>query len=137
MVDFLEPYYTAYIDVFKPDLWSMVDDSCANEAPFFSVETYRKVMKPHLSAAGQAANDRTSPSSSTTADISALLDDMVDWQYVITRVVLVSVAYCSAFCGVCAAVGSPAPSVSSMDNAMRYFFILKRFLNVSLSVRRT
>ncbi|MBR6430208.1 MAG: hypothetical protein IKS27_03250 [Oscillospiraceae bacterium] len=46
MVDFLEPYYTAYIDVYKPDIWSIADDTCAKTAPFFSVEVYRDVFKP-------------------------------------------------------------------------------------------
>ena len=36
MIDFMEPYYSEYIDVFKPDLWSLADDSCSKQAPFMS-----------------------------------------------------------------------------------------------------
>ena len=46
MVDFLEPYYTKTFEVFKPDLWSMGDDTCAKLMPFFSPETYKEVFLP-------------------------------------------------------------------------------------------
>ena len=86
MVDFLEPYYTAYIDVFKPDLWSMVDDSCAKQAPFFSVETYRKVMKPIYQRLAKPANDRGIPIIfHNCGHILPFLDDMVDFGVQITE----------------------------------------------------
>lgn len=61
MVDFLEPYYTRYIDVYKPDLWYMLDDTCAQNAPFFSPEIYRKVFKPIYERLAKPANDRGIP----------------------------------------------------------------------------
>ena len=61
MVDFLEPYYTRYIDVYKPDLWYMLDDTCAQHAPFFSPEIYRKVFKPIYERMAKPANDRGIP----------------------------------------------------------------------------
>jgi len=61
MVDFLEPYYTKWIDVYKPDIWYMLDDTCAKTAPFFSVETYRQVFKPIYTRLAKPANDRGIP----------------------------------------------------------------------------
>lgn len=61
MVDFLEPYYTRYIDVYKPDLWYMLDDTCAQNAPFFSPEIYRQVFKPIYERLAKPANDRGIP----------------------------------------------------------------------------
>ena len=58
MIDLLEPYYTEYIDVFKPDLWSLADDSCAKQAPFFSVETYKEVFKPIYQRLCKPANTK-------------------------------------------------------------------------------
>ncbi|MBR6114563.1 MAG: hypothetical protein IKQ10_05195 [Oscillospiraceae bacterium] len=46
MTDFMEPYYTRIFEVFKPDLWSMGDDTCAKMMPFFSPETYKEVFLP-------------------------------------------------------------------------------------------
>lgn len=61
MVDLLEPVYTDIIDVYKPDLWNLADDTCAKTAPFFSVETYRKVFKPIYERLCKPANERGIP----------------------------------------------------------------------------
>ena len=61
MVDFIEPVYTKMIDVYKPDLWYILDDSCAKTQPFFSVETYREVFKPIYERLAKPANDRGIP----------------------------------------------------------------------------
>jgi hypothetical protein len=46
MVDHIMPYYKKAFEVFKPDFWSMVDDTCAKYYPFFSTEIYEKVFFP-------------------------------------------------------------------------------------------
>ena len=80
MVDFLEPYYTRYIDVYKPDLWYMLDDTCAKEAPFFSPETYRAVFIPIYERLAKPANDRGIPIIfHICGRFDPFLDDMVDF----------------------------------------------------------
>jgi len=46
MVDHIMPYYKKVFEVFKPDFWSMSDDSCAKDSPFFSPATYEEVFLP-------------------------------------------------------------------------------------------
>lgn len=80
MVDFLEPYYTRYIDVYKPDLWYMLDDACAKEAPFFSPEIYRKVFKPIYERLAKPANDRGIPIIfHICGKCEPFIDDMMDF----------------------------------------------------------
>jgi len=80
MVDFLEPYYTRYIDVYKPDLWYILDDTCAKTAPFFSPETYRKVFKPIYERLAKPANDRGIPLVFHNCGyIEPFIDDMYDF----------------------------------------------------------
>ena len=86
MIDLLEPYYTEYIDVFKPDLWSLADDSCAKQAPFFSVETYKEVFKPIYQRLCKPANDRGIPIIfHNCGHILPFLEDMVDFGVKITE----------------------------------------------------
>ena len=61
MVDYLEPYYTRLIDEFKPDLWYMLDDTCAKETPFFSPAIYEEVFLPVYRRLAKPANDRGIP----------------------------------------------------------------------------
>lgn len=61
MVDYIEPYFNKYIDVYKPDLWYLLDDTCAKLSPFFSVATYREVFKPIYERLAKPANDRGIP----------------------------------------------------------------------------
>ena len=80
MVDFLEPYYTRYIDVYKPDLWYMLDDTCAKEAPFFSPETYRAVFKPIYERLAKPALERGIPIIFHICGyFEPFLDDMLDF----------------------------------------------------------
>ena len=80
MVDFLEPYYTKYIDVFKPDLWYIVDDTAAKTAPFFSPETYKKVFKPIYERLAKPANERGIPLIFHNCGyIEPFIDDMYDF----------------------------------------------------------
>ena len=46
MVDHIEPYYKQAYEVFRPDLWRMMDDTCAKMAPFFSPAVYEDVFLP-------------------------------------------------------------------------------------------
>ena len=85
MIDFLEPYYSEYIDVFKPDLWSLADDSCSKQAPFMSVATYREVFKPMYERLCKPANDRGIPIMfHNCGHVLPILDDMVDFGVTIT-----------------------------------------------------
>lgn len=80
MVDFLEPYFTKYIDVYKPDLWYMLDDTCAKNAPFFSMDIYRKVFKPIYERLAKPANDRGIPIVFHNCGfIEPQIDDMYDF----------------------------------------------------------
>ena len=80
MVDFLEPYFNKYIDVYKPDLWYIADDTCAKEAPFFSPETYRHVFKPIYERLSKPANDRGIPIMfHICGRFDPFLDDMLDF----------------------------------------------------------
>lgn len=80
MVDFLEPYFTKYIDVYKPDLWYMLDDACAKDAPFFSPETYKKVFKPIYERLAKPANDRGIPIIFHICGMcEPFIDDMLDF----------------------------------------------------------
>ena len=36
MADYIMPYYRKAFEVFKPDFWHMVDETCAKNSPFFS-----------------------------------------------------------------------------------------------------
>jgi len=46
MVDHIMPHYKKAFEVFKPDLWHMLDDTCSKAAPFFSPEIYEDVFLP-------------------------------------------------------------------------------------------
>ena len=61
MVDLIEPINYEIIDAYKPDLWYILDDTCAKTAPFFSVETYRDVFKPIYARLAKPANERGIP----------------------------------------------------------------------------
>ena len=61
MVDVIEPYFEKTLDVYKPDLWYMLDDTCAQEVPFFSPAIYKEVFLPIYKRMAKAANDRGIP----------------------------------------------------------------------------
>lgn len=80
MIDHIEPTFEKILDVYKPDLWYMLDDTCAKEAPFFSVETYRKVFKPIYERLAKPANDRGIPIVfHNCGKCEDFIDDMVDF----------------------------------------------------------
>ncbi len=80
MVDFLEPYYTEYIDVYKPDLWYILDDTAATTAPFFSVDIYRSVFKPIYTRLAKPANERGIPIMFHNCGfVEPFVEDMVDF----------------------------------------------------------
>ena len=61
MVDWIEPVMQATIDYYKPDIWYILDDSCAKQTPFFSMETYRDVFKPIYMRLAKPAMERGIP----------------------------------------------------------------------------
>lgn len=46
MVDHIEPTFEKILDAYKPDLWSVADDTCAKETPFFSPAVYEDIFLP-------------------------------------------------------------------------------------------
>ena len=61
MIDHLEPYYTKAFQVFKPDIWTMADDTCAAGTPFFSPEIYREIFLPMYKRMARLANENDIP----------------------------------------------------------------------------
>ena len=61
MVDWIEPVMYATVEYYKPDIWYMLDDSCAKQTPFFSMETYREVFKPIYMRLAKPAMERGIP----------------------------------------------------------------------------
>ena len=61
MVDYIEPYYTKLFEVYKPDFWSMGDDTCAKMMPFFSPETYKEVFLPIYKRLSKPAQENDVP----------------------------------------------------------------------------
>ena len=46
VVDHIEPFFEKTLDAYKPDLWSIGDDTCAKETPFFSPAVYEDIFLP-------------------------------------------------------------------------------------------
>lgn len=61
MVDWIEPVMNATAEYYKPDIWYMLDDSCAKQTPFFSMDTYREVFKPIYLRLAKPALERGIP----------------------------------------------------------------------------
>lgn len=61
IADFYEPYLVKLLDYYKPDYWSLVDDTCAELDPFFSVEMYRDIFKPIYIRFSKVARERGLP----------------------------------------------------------------------------
>ena len=61
MVDHIEPYYTKMFEASKPDLWYILDDTCAEQTPFFSPEIYKEVFLPIYKRLAKPAMDNDIP----------------------------------------------------------------------------
>ena len=61
IVDFFEPYNQKILDYYKPDVWNLSDDTCAEDNPFFSVAMYRDLFKPIYARMAKPAVDRGIP----------------------------------------------------------------------------
>ena len=61
MASLYEPYQTQVLDAYKPDIWSLSDDTCTERAPFFSVEMYREMFKPYYQRFSKLAVERGIP----------------------------------------------------------------------------
>jgi uroporphyrinogen-III decarboxylase len=80
MINFMEPYYTKIIDYYKPDIWGITDDTCAEHDPFFSVEMYREFFKPVYVRMAKVANDRGIPILfHICGRFEPFIDDMLDF----------------------------------------------------------
>ena len=76
MVDHIEPYFEKMLDVFKPDIWSMGDDTCAKTTPFFSPEIYKDVFLPIYHRLAKPAYERGIP---IAFHICGRIDDFVPY----------------------------------------------------------
>ena len=75
-----EPYIESVIDTFKPDIWSIGDDTCTETAPFFSVEMYKEFFKPIYTRLAQPAIDRGIPIIFHICGMfEPFIDDMLDF----------------------------------------------------------
>ncbi len=61
MVDHIEPYFEKTLDIYKPDLWSLADDTCAKEMPFFSPAVYEDIFLPIYHRLADPAVERGIP----------------------------------------------------------------------------
>ncbi|MCL2632592.1 MAG: hypothetical protein FWD45_05865 [Coriobacteriia bacterium] len=61
MTSVFEPYYTAVLDAYQPDIWHMSDDTCTERGPFFSVQMYREIFKPFYERFAVQAVERGLP----------------------------------------------------------------------------
>ena len=61
MASLYVPYHTAVLDAYKPDIWTIGDDTCTERAPFFSVEMYRDLLKPYYTQFAKEAMNRGIP----------------------------------------------------------------------------
>ncbi len=80
MVDFLEPVMNATMEYYKPDIWTMGDDTCAKQTPFFSLETYQDVFKPIYMRLAKPALERGIPISfHNCGKFGIQIPDMLDF----------------------------------------------------------
>ncbi len=61
MVDWIEPVMNATIEYYKPDIWYILDDTCAKQTPFISLDMYRDIFKPIYLRLAKPAMDRGIP----------------------------------------------------------------------------
>ena len=61
MTDHIMPHFEKAFEVFKPDLWYLVDDTCAKMSPFFSPEIYEEVFLPIYQKLAKPALDHGVP----------------------------------------------------------------------------
>jgi hypothetical protein len=58
LMAWFEPLVVKSLDVFKPDLFNIADDTATKDYPFFSVEMYREYFKPYYARLAKHATDR-------------------------------------------------------------------------------
>ncbi|MCL2125709.1 MAG: hypothetical protein FWH33_06950 [Oscillospiraceae bacterium] len=61
MASLYEPYIEKVLDAYKPDIWSMGDDTCTERGPFFSVDMYKDLFKPYYQRFAKQAQERGIP----------------------------------------------------------------------------
>ena len=61
MTSLQKPYIEKVLDVFKPDIVGLTDDTCTERGPFFSVPMYRDVIKPYYELFAKPAMNRGIP----------------------------------------------------------------------------
>jgi hypothetical protein len=75
-----EPFLEKTIDAYKPDIWSMGDDTCTELDPFFSVEMYKEFFKPIYARLAKPAIERGIPIIfHICGRIEPFIDDMLDF----------------------------------------------------------
>ena len=85
MVDHIEPYFEKMLDVYRPDIWSLGDDTCAKTTPFFSPAIYEDVFLPIYKRLTRPAVERGIPVAfHICGKIDEFTDYMVDFGVQIT-----------------------------------------------------
>ncbi len=80
MIDHIEPYFDQMLDVYKPDIWYLADDSAARETPFFSPQVYHDLFLPLYRRLTKPAVDRGIPVQfHNCGRCEDFLDDMLDF----------------------------------------------------------
>ena len=80
MIDWIEPVMYATVEYYKPDIWYILDDTCAKQMPFFSHDTYVEVFKPLYFRLAKPALDRGIPIEfHNCGKCETLFQDMIDF----------------------------------------------------------
>jgi hypothetical protein len=77
--DFYEPYIAKIMDAYKPDLLYLGDDTASKYAPFFSVQTFKRLFKPVYARYGKIAKERGIPIQfHNCGKAEAFIEDYID-----------------------------------------------------------
>jgi len=80
MVSTFEPYLESIVEYYKPDVWSLGDDTCTELDPFFSVEMYKEYFKPIYTRLAKPALERGIPIIfHICGRMEPFIDDMLDF----------------------------------------------------------
>ncbi len=80
IADLYVPIIEKTLDYYKPDFYTITDDTASKYNPFFSVEMYRDIFRPIYDRLAKPANDRGIPIAfHNCGRCEDFLDDMVDF----------------------------------------------------------
>ncbi len=80
MVDWIEPVMYKTVEYYKPDLWYILDDTCAKQVPFISLDTYQELFLPIYRRLAKPATDRGIPIQfHNCGKCEIFIQDMIDF----------------------------------------------------------